>query len=133
MSTLQQVHDQTSLSVSTGNQAIENLLATEWLLTNGRGSYASSTIAGCNTMAYHGLLIGSLRPPANRVMALSNCLEMIISNGRVSNLSTFEFADKFAPEGYGFLKRFRQDIGVHFDYELEKSWKILTISSNGLF
>lgn len=106
------------MSVSTGDQAIEELFTREWLLTNGRGSYASSTIAGCNARAYHGLLIGSLRPPANRIMALSTCLEMIISKGQVSNISTFEFADKFAPAGYGFLKRFRQDIGVHFDYEL---------------
>ena len=119
MSTLQQVGDRTSLSVLTGDQAIENLLTTEWLLTNGRGSYASSTIAGCNTRAYHGLLIGSLRPPANRVMAFSNCLEMIISDGKIFNLSTFEFADKFAPAGYGFLKKFRQDVGVHYDFELQ--------------
>ncbi len=119
MSTLQQVDDWTSLSVSTSDQAIENLLTKEWLLTNGRGSYASSTIVGCNARAYHGLLIGSLRPPANRVMALSNCLEMVISNGHVSNLSTFEFTDKFAPAGYRFLKRFRQNVGAHFDYELE--------------
>jgi len=118
VATLQQVDDGTSLSVSIGDQAIEDLLSTEWLLTNGRGSYASSTIAGCNTRAYHGLLIGSLRPPANRVMALSNCLEMIVSKGRISNLSTFEFADKFAPAGYEFLKGFRRDIGVHYDYQL---------------
>ena len=119
MSTVQQVGDRTSLSVLTGDQAIENLLTTEWLLTNGRGSYAASTIAGCNTRAYHGLLIGSLRPPANRVMAFSNCLEMIISEGKILNLSTFEFADKFAPAGYGFLKKFRQDVGVHYDFELD--------------
>lgn len=120
VSTLQQTDDRASLCVSTGDQAIEELLTREWLLTNGRGSYASSTIVGCNTRAYHGLLIGSLRPPAYRIMALSNCLEMIMtSKGQVSNLSTFEFADKFAPAGYGFLKRFRQDIGVHFDYELD--------------
>ncbi|UCF14998.1 MAG: glycogen debranching enzyme family protein [Phycisphaerales bacterium] len=119
MSTLQQVDEGTILSVPTDGRAIEDLLAGEWLLTNGRGGYASSTIAGCNTRAYHGILVGSLRPPTNRVMALSNFLEMIISNGRVCNLSTFEFADKFAPAGYGLLRRFRQDIGVHYDYETE--------------
>ncbi|MHC4434539.1 MAG: glycogen debranching enzyme N-terminal domain-containing protein [Planctomycetota bacterium] len=119
MSTLQQVGDRTSLSVSTDNQAIENLLATEWLLTNGSGGYASSTIVGCNTRAYHGLLVGSLRPPANRVMAFSNCLEMVISAGKIFNVSTFEFTDKFAPAGYGHLKRFRQDVGVHYDFELD--------------
>jgi glycogen debranching enzyme len=120
VSTLQKADAATTVSVSTGDQAIESLLAREWLLTNGRGSYASSTIAGCNTRAYHGLLIGSLRPPAKRVMALANCLEMIISKGQIHNLATFEFTDKFAPAGFEFLKRFRQDTGAHFDYELEK-------------
>ncbi|KPK45079.1 MAG: hypothetical protein AMJ65_01080 [Phycisphaerae bacterium SG8_4] len=119
MSILQQVDDRTSLSVPTDNQAIEDLLKTEWLLTNGCGGYASSTIAGCNTRAYHGLLIASLRPPVNRVMAFSNCLEMVISEGKIFNISTFEFANKFAPAGYGLLRRFRQDVGVHYDFELE--------------
>ena len=116
---LQTTEDTTSLSVSIDNQPIDNLLTKEWLLTNGRGSYASSTIVGCNTRAYHGLLIGSLRPPVNRIMALANCLEMIILKGKVCNLSTFEFNNKFAPEGFIFLKQFRRDIGAHFDYELD--------------
>ncbi len=120
MLTLQKVNDGTTLSLSTVDKSIEDLLTKEWLLTNGRGGYASSTIVGCNTRAYHGLLIGSLNPPVNRVMALSNCLEMIISKGKVFNLSTFEFSDKFAPAGYGFQKGFRKDIGAHFDYEIEK-------------
>jgi len=105
--TLQKVDDAATVSVSTGNQPIENLLTKEWLLTNERGSYASSTIAGCNTRAYHGLLIGSLRPPVNRVMALANCLEMLIFKEQVFNLSTFEFSDKFAPVGFTLLKQFR--------------------------
>ncbi|MHC4751601.1 MAG: glycogen debranching enzyme N-terminal domain-containing protein, partial [Planctomycetota bacterium] len=119
MLTLQKTDDTASVSVSTGNRPIEDLLAKEWLLTNGRGSYASSTIVGCNTRAYHGLLIGSLRPPVNRIMALANCLEMIIFEGKVSHLSTFEFSGKFAPAGFGYLKQFRRDTGTHFDYELE--------------
>lgn len=92
----------------------------EWLLTNERGSYASSTIAGCNTRGYHGLLIGSLNPPVNRIMTLNNCLEMVIIKGRAFNLSTFEFSGKFAPTGFTFLRQFRRDTGAHFDYELDK-------------
>ena len=105
--------------ISTANQPIENLLTKEWLLTNERGSYASSTIIGCNTLGYHGLLIGSLNPPVNRIMALANCLETIIINGKSFDLSTFEFNDKFTPTGHVYLKQFRQDFGAHFDYELE--------------
>ncbi len=106
------------VSISIANQPIENLLTREWLLTNERGSYASSTIAGCNTRGYHGLLIGSLNPPVNRIMTLNNCLEMVIVKGRAFHLSTFEFSDKFAPTGFTFLRQFRRDTGAHFDYEL---------------
>jgi glycogen debranching enzyme len=109
-----------TVSTSTRNQSIEDLLTKEWLLTNERGSYASSTIVGCNTRGYHGLLVGSLNPPVNRIMALANCLEMVIFEEKVFNLSTFEFADKFAPTGFAFVTQFRQDAGVHFDYELNK-------------
>jgi len=115
--TLQKSAEATDISVSVADKDIDNLLTKEWLLTNGRGSYASSTIAGCNTRAYHGLLIGSLMPPAHRIMALSNCLEMVISKAEIFNLSTFEFPDKFAPKGHEFLRKFRRDTGVHFDYE----------------
>lgn len=108
------------LSLSTANQPVENSLKKEWLLTNERGSYASSTIVGCNTLSYHGLLIGSLNPPVNRIMALANCLEMVIIKGESFNLSTFEFNEKFTPTGYKYQKQFRRDMGVHFDYELEK-------------
>ena len=117
MLTLQKSAETTNISVSIAENDINNLLTKEWLLTNGRGSYASSTIVGCNTRAYHGLLIGSLMPPAHRVMALSNCLEMVISKAGIFNLSTFEFPDKFAPKGFDSLRKFRQDTGAHFDYE----------------
>ncbi len=110
------------VSVPTSEESIEDFLSKEWLLTNHRGSYACSTIIGCNTRRYHGLLVGSLNPPANRIMALANCLEMVIFKGpnlgKVLNLSTFEFNDKFAPDGFAHLKQFRRDIGVHFDYQL---------------
>jgi predicted glycogen debranching enzyme len=120
------------LSLPVSDKSIDDLLSKEWLLTNNRGGYASSTIIGCNTRRYHGLLIGSLNPPVDRVMALANCLEMLICNGETSlcsspqngnhgnvfNLSTFEFTGKFAPQGFNLIQQFRQDVGVHFDYRL---------------
>lgn len=132
MLTLQKANAAETVSISTEGRSAEDLLSKEWLLTNQRGSYASSTIVGCNTRRYHGLLIGSLNPPANRIMALAKCLEMIVLNragtrteshngdrARVLNLSTFEFDGKFAPAGYGSIKRFCQDTGVHFDFQLD--------------
>ena len=107
MLTLQKADDAVIVPISPSAENIDSLLAKDWFLTNGRGSYASSTIIGCNTSSYHGLLIGSLNPPVKRVMALSNCLEMIISKGKAFNLSTFEFSDKLAPKGFNYIKRFR--------------------------
>ncbi len=104
--------------IATKKTGFEELLNKEWLLTNKRGSYASSTIAGCNTRRYHGLLIGSLSPPAGRVAALSSCVETIRSGDKEISLSSLEFDVKFVPESCVPV-RFRQDIGVHFDYKLE--------------
>jgi len=103
------------------NEPLEDLLEKEWLLTNNRGGYASSTIVGCNTRRYHGLLIGSINPSVNRIMALAQCLEMVILNGEVFNLSTIEFDGKFAPSGFRFIRQFRRDTGVHFHYQLDKT------------
>ncbi|UCC23049.1 MAG: glycogen debranching enzyme family protein [Planctomycetota bacterium] len=132
MLTLQKANGVEIVSMPLDGMSLESLLAKEWLLTNQRGSYASSTIVGCNTRRYHGLLIGSLNPPANRIMTLAKCLEMVVLDGpapsgrsqkanqrRVFNLSTFEFDGKFAPDNSGCMKRFRQDIGVHFDFQLD--------------
>ena len=137
MLTLQKTKNTVISSVPTSDRPIEDLLSKEWLLTNNRGGYASSTIIGCNTRRYHGLLIGSLTPPINRIMALANCLEMVIINGNIFNLSTFEFYDKLTPEGFTFLKQFRQDTGVHFDYvvgglELTKSVYLLRDSDTAV-
>jgi len=110
------------LQVSVDDKNLDDLLGKEWLLTNNRGGYSSSTVIGCNTRRYHGLLVGSLNPPASRIMALACCQEMVIveqpGSNCVFNLSTFEFNEKFAPEGYVHLKKFRRDTGVHFDYQL---------------
>jgi predicted glycogen debranching enzyme len=116
--TLPKIRDTEIVSVPTSDRPIEDLLSKEWLLTNNHGSYASSTIIGCNTRRYHGLLIGSLTPPVNKIMALANCLETVIINGNTFNLSTFEFNEKFVPQGFAHVKSFHQNTGVHFDYQL---------------
>jgi predicted glycogen debranching enzyme len=118
--TLQKEDASEVISMAVSDRPIEDLLTKEWLLTNSRGGYCSSTVIGCNTRRYHGLLIGSVNPPANRIMGLSNCLEMVIFNGKVFNLSTFEFSGKFAPRGFEYIERFSRDTGVHFHYRLNE-------------
>ncbi len=119
MPTLQGEQAGEIVRLSTRERSFDELLDYEWLLTNQRGSYAASTVIGCNTSGYHGLLIGALDPPVNRIMGLSNCLETLICGRSVFHLSTFEFPDKFAPAGHRHLQGFCRDIGVRFFYELD--------------
>ena len=49
----------------------ENAVKNEWLITNGLGGYASSTVLGLNTRKYHALLVAALRPPGERTVILS--------------------------------------------------------------
>jgi predicted glycogen debranching enzyme len=106
-------------SVDTEGKPLDELLGCEYLLTNTRGGYSAGTVVGCNTRRYHGLLIGTLDPPANRIIGLANLLETIITDGQMHHLSTFEFPEKFSPAGHSFVKRFTRDLGVHFDYQWE--------------
>jgi predicted glycogen debranching enzyme len=108
-------------SLDVHEEAIEDLLPQEWLLTNTRGGYCSSTLAGCNTRSYHGLLVGALQPPICRVMALANVLETVSYDGRSYDLSTFEFSDRFTPAGHATLRQWSRDIGVHFEYGLGRA------------
>src|SRR4030042_721106 len=117
--TMTHAHAEEIVRVTAQGRKLEDLLKREWLLTNERGSFASSTMAACNTSGYHGLLIGSPDPLVSRVMALSNCLETVRWNGQDVELSTFEFSDRFAPEGYARLQEFRRDTGAHMLFRLE--------------
>lgn len=116
MLTLQNVDCISSITIADKNAKPEALLSKQWLLANRQGSYAASSILGCNTSNYHGLLIGSLHPPTSRILALSNCLESLLVGDRKIDMSTFEFRGALAPQGYVHLKRFWRDIGVHFEY-----------------
>jgi len=42
----------------------------EWILTNGLGGYASSTVLGINTRKHHGLLVSAFNPPTGRHVLL---------------------------------------------------------------
>ena len=97
---------------------VASLMSVEWLLSNERGSYCSGTLAGCHTRRYHGLLVASLHPPVERYVTLSNVLEKVIIGSEEFELATFEFADRLHPQGYRYLKWFKQDVGVHFGYDL---------------
>jgi len=88
---------------------VDSLLEKEWLLCNSRGSYSSSTVIGCNTRRYHGLLVAAFQPPVKRFVTLADLLETVECGGKSYQLANFEFSDRLHPEGYLHLKEFRKD------------------------
>jgi predicted glycogen debranching enzyme len=80
----------------------------EWLVTNGIGGFASSTLSLMNTRRYHGLLFAALRPPVDRVAMVSKLDVTVVYGDAHFPLSTNEFADgTLAPQGFCHLESFR--------------------------
>ena len=89
--------------------------AHEWLVTNGRGSYASGTVAGTNTRRYHGLLVAALRPPLGRtllVAALDATVEPVAGAAPIP-LHVHEYHDgTIAPHGHRHIEAFALHDGI---------------------
>ncbi len=96
---------------------VEGLLGREWLIANKLGAYASSTVVGCNTRQYHGLLVAATNPPVGRIVAL-NCLadQLVLSGQKSFDLAEFEFEESFSPDGRANLIEFRNDLAATFVY-----------------
>jgi predicted glycogen debranching enzyme len=91
----------------------------EWLVTNGIGGFASSTIVGLNTRRYHGLLVAATKPPVGRMVLLSKIEETLVIGGRRFDLSCNRYPGVVHPQGHAFLKQFRQDPFPAFVYDVE--------------
>ncbi len=80
----------------------------EWLVTNGIGGFASSSVSLMNTRRYHGLLFASLRPPVERVALVSKLDATAFYGNTVVPLAANEFTDgTIAPSGFRQLETFR--------------------------
>lgn len=97
---------------------LKKSLEKEWLITNGIGGYASSTIIGCNTRRYHGLLVAPLNPPANRNVILSKIDESIQIGDEQFNLYT-NMCHNYLSEGYKNLDSFEKNPLPEFTYKVK--------------
>jgi len=89
-----------------GLSRFEEAVQKEWLITNGLGGYAASTVLGLNTRKYHGLLVAALHPPGDRTVCLSKLDEEVSVGNNTYPLGANEFQGKIFPRGYLFLKNF---------------------------
>ena len=82
-------------------QSYQDATEREWLIGNGLGGYASSTLCGSNTRAYHGLLVAALQPPADRWLMLSFLDEEIDGH----HLACHQYPGAIYPQGYRYIQR----------------------------
>lgn len=98
---------------------VDGALSREWLVTNGLGGYASSTVLGVNTRKYHGLLVAAFNPPVNRWVLLTKLDEEITIGNKTFALAANEFRDVMYPSGYRFLTEFEATPLPTFRYNLQ--------------
>ena len=90
---------------------LEESLTREILRTNRGGAYHCTTIVGCNTRKYHGLLV--IPVPAlgddNHVL-LSSLDETVIQHGAEFNLGIHQFDNyHFSPNGHKYIRQYDCD------------------------
>jgi len=90
----------------------------EWLITNGMGGYASSTVIGVNTRKYHGLLVAPLLPPARRHLILSKIDESIQIEDVKYDLYS-NICKNYISEGYKYQEEFEKEYVPIFTYKVE--------------
>lgn len=98
---------------------LKSALNQEWIITNGIGGYASSTVLGANTRRYHGLLIAPLQVPAKRHLLLSKLDESIEMEGKKHILYT-NMCRNYISEGYKNLESFEKNPLPEFTYKIEE-------------
>lgn len=97
-------------------QNTRRALTKEWLLTNGKGDYSSSSVIYCNTRKYHGLLVAA--SPGGREVLLSAMEESIIGGGREFFISTRQHPGLLYPVGYQYQEKFDLDAWPQFTYRV---------------
>lgn len=84
-----------------------NISEKEWLVTNGIGGYASSSICFTNTRQYHGLLVAALNPPVGRKVFISKIEDFVHTKaGEKIALTTIQHPGALAPNGFENLDKF---------------------------
>lgn len=90
----------------------------EWVLTNGIGGYAGSSVTGAHARKHHGYLIASLHPPVERFVILSKINECLIRSSGKKDFTVEQYlADDGSTayrEGIEYLNSFTYDGLVHF-------------------
>jgi len=89
---------------------LEYSLPKEIMLANNQGVYCNTTIVGCNTRKYHGLLVVPVKEiDGGRHVLLSSIQETIIQHDQEFNLGISKYPGEYSPKGHKYARWFETD------------------------
>lgn len=99
---------------------LEYSLKRETLRSNRAGSYASTTISGCNTRKYHGLLVCPLDNFDGEKHVLLSSLDVtVIQHEKEFNLGIHKYeGDRYIPRGHKYIRDFNAVKGSRTTYRV---------------
>lgn len=92
----------------------------EWLVTNGIGGFASSTLCGLNTRKYHALLVAAIGDSRERRVILSKVNESAEIEGKTYSISTNE-CPNYLEDGYVRQECFEKEWLPEWTYNVHNS------------
>jgi predicted glycogen debranching enzyme len=98
---------------------LEEAIKQEWIITNGLGGYASSTVLGINTRKYHGVLVAAFHPPGDRRVCVAKLNEELSIGSHIYPLGADEFQNGIFPKGHLFLKEFSLSPFPKYIYDVQ--------------
>lgn len=98
---------------------LEYSLEREMLLTNRAGGYINTTIVGCNTRKYHGLLVVPISNFGDdKHILLSSLHESLVQHGSVFNLGISSYDKVYEPRGHKYIIDFEMDYASTIVYRV---------------
>ena len=98
---------------------LEYSLSREILLSNRAGGYVNTTIVGCNTRKYHGLLVVPIDIfGGEKHILLSTIHESLIQHGKCFNLGISSYGDVYEPRGHKYIVDFQMNYSSTITYQV---------------
>lgn len=97
----------------------------EWLVANGIGGYASTSLSGANTRRYHGLLVPAFTPPLGRAVVFSKLEEEVRIEDSLYLLSSNKYPSVVQPQGFRHLSYFNSQPVPCFTYIFHEGTVVL--------
>ena len=95
---------------------------TEWVITNGLGSYGGASLIGAQTRTHQGYLIASLHSPTMRYLIFQRVSERFLCQDKTISFHTAQYRvdgnTSFA-NGQNYLTLMEYDGTVHYHYEAD--------------